>query len=119
MKPQTHEQYLQNYTGPTRQTLDEIRALIQNLVPEAEEYIGYGIPAFRLKGKYLIGYGGAKQHCAIYPGSAILEKYHKELAAYDTSKGTLRLKPGGQLPIELLTKLILELKQERLDTAKS
>ena len=52
MKPQTHDEYLQNFSGAIRQTLDEIRALIRNLVPDAEAYIGYGIPAFRLKGKY-------------------------------------------------------------------
>lgn len=118
MKPQTHEEYLQNCTGPVRQTLDEIRALIQNLVPEAEENIGYGIPVFRLKGKYFIGYGGAKRHCALYPGSGILEKYRDELAVYDTSKGTLRLKPGEPLPIELLSKMILDLKRDRLENVK-
>ena len=119
MKPQTHDEYLQQYIGPIRQTLDEIRALIQNLVPKAEEYIAYGIPVFRLKGKYFIGYGGAKRHCAIYPGSGILEKFHDELAAYDTSKGTLRLKPGEPLPIELLTKMILDLKRDRQGNTNS
>ena len=119
MKPQTHDEYLQNFSGAIRQTLDEIRALIRNLVPDAEEYIGYGIPAFRLKGKYLIGYGGAKQHCAIYPGPAILEKYHEEIAGFDTSKGALRLKPGEPFPTELLTKMILELQRDHLESTKS
>jgi uncharacterized protein YdhG (YjbR/CyaY superfamily) len=119
MKPQTHDEYLQNFTGAIRQTLNEIRALIRSLVPDAEAYIGYGIPAYRLKGKYLIGYGGAKQHCAIYPGSAILEAYREELAGFDTSKGALRLKPGEPLPTELLTKMILELQRDHLENAKS
>jgi len=114
IKPKTHDEYLQNYTGQTRKMLDGIRALVQELVPEAEEYIGYGIPAFRLKGKYFIGYGGAKHHCAIYPGSGILEKFAGELTDYDTSKGTLRLNPEEPLPVELLTPLILNLKRNRL-----
>lgn len=119
MKPQTHDEYLQHYADPIRDTLDEIRALIRDLAPEAEEYIGYGIPAVRLTGKYFIGYGGAKRHCALYPGSGILEKYRDELAAYDTSKGALRLKPGEPLPVKLLSAMILELKRDRMENPKN
>ena len=119
IKPQTHDDYLQHYTGPIRETLDEIRALIRDLVPEAEEYIGYGIPAFLLTGKYFTGYGGAKRLCALYPGSGILDKYRDELAADDTRKGTLRLKPGEPLPVELLSNMILDLKRDRLGNVKS
>jgi biotin carboxylase len=70
-----------------------------------EEVISYGIPAFRLDGKMLLGFGAAARHCAFYPGSHPIEAHRKELAAYDTSKGTIRFPPNRPLPATLVRKL--------------
>jgi uncharacterized protein YdhG (YjbR/CyaY superfamily) len=61
-----------------------------------EECISYGIPGFRLKGKYLVEFGAAAKHCAFYLGSTT-QAYKTELKGYDTSKGTIRFQPDNPL----------------------
>jgi uncharacterized protein YdhG (YjbR/CyaY superfamily) len=81
-----------------------LRENIRSAVPTAEECISYGVPAFRLKGKFLVAYAAAKNHCAFYPGAVI--KSVKELKDYDTSKGTIRFPANKPLPPSLVRKLV-------------
>ena len=67
--------------------------------------MSYGIPGFRLNGKWLVSYGAAKKHCAFYPGS-IVQRFKKELKNHDTSKGTIRFPADEPLPGALVRKII-------------
>jgi uncharacterized protein YdhG (YjbR/CyaY superfamily) len=73
----------------------------------AEECISYQIPAFRLDGRMLVGFGATASHCAFYPMSASTVEAHKdELKGYDTSKGTIRFQTDKPLAIALVRKLV-------------
>ena len=50
-----------------RSMLAEIRAIILKAAPEAEESISYGMPAFKLHGKYLVYFAVWKNHIGLYP----------------------------------------------------
>ncbi len=105
-KPRTIDEYLAPLGGQKRATLQKLRRTIKSAAPGAEECISYGIPAFRLDGKLLVGFGAAANHCAFYPGSHPLEAHRDELEAYDTSKGTIRFRPDRPLPVALVRKLV-------------
>lgn len=45
------DSYPADVEEPKRSTLQELRLMIREVVPEAEEGISYGVPAFRLRGK--------------------------------------------------------------------
>ena len=105
-KLQTIDGYLAPLAGDKRAALEKLRKDICAAAPGAEECISYGIPAFRLGGKMLVGFGAAANHCAFYPGSHPIEAHRKELAAYDTSKGTIRFPPNRPLPATLVRKLM-------------
>ena len=47
-KPTTIDEYLANVSGERRSSLEALRATIRSIIPDAEECISYGIPAFRL-----------------------------------------------------------------------
>jgi uncharacterized protein YdhG (YjbR/CyaY superfamily) len=104
-KPQTHDDYLSAVSPDKRAALGKLRKAIRAAIPKAEECISYGIPAFRLNGKFLIAYGVAANHCAFYPGS-IVQFLKNELAEYDTSKGTIRFPADKPLPVSLVRKMI-------------
>ena len=48
MSQQEVDEYLANLDEPKRTTLKELRQTIRSIVPEAEEGISYGMPAYRL-----------------------------------------------------------------------
>ena len=103
-KPKTPDDYLAAVSADKRGALETLRNNIKAVVPEAEECISYGLPAFRLHGKFLVAYGAARNHCAFYPGG-VIEKL-KELKDYDTSKGTIRFPADKPLPAALVRKLV-------------
>ena len=103
---QTIDQYLAALSVEKRAALQYIRRAIKAAAPGAEECISYGIPAFRLNGRVLVHIGAAAKHCAFYPGAYPIEAHAKALAAYDTSKGTIRFPADRPLPATLVRKLV-------------
>ena len=103
-KPSTPDDYLAALDADKRAALETLRKNIRAAAPKAEECISYGVPAFRLDGKFLVAYGAAKNHCAFYPGAVIGQL--KELKSHDTSKGTLRFPADKPLPPALVRKLV-------------
>lgn len=90
-----------------RAALEKLRTQIKTIVPDAEECISYQLPAFRLNGRALVGFGTAQKHCAFYPWSgSTVKEFSDELKGFDTSKGTIRFQPDKPLPVTLLRKII-------------
>jgi uncharacterized protein YdhG (YjbR/CyaY superfamily) len=90
-----------------RSSLEALRRTIGAAAPDAVEAISYGVPAFKYRGRPLVSLGAAKNHCSFYVQSpAVMDAHHDELASYDTSKGTIRFRPGAPPPDSLITKLV-------------
>lgn len=104
--PQTIDEYLAPLSDEKRAALEKLRMDIKSAVPKAEESISYQIPAFRLAGRLLVGFGAAANHCAFYPGALPVETHKGELKAYDTSKGTIRFLADSPLPAALVRRLV-------------
>ena len=99
--------YLASLPSEAATALRKLREAIRGIAPTAEEGFSYGLPAFRLGGRPLVCYGASKQHCSFYPMSpAVMEDLASDLAAYDTSKGTIRFSPEKPLPLPLVRKLV-------------
>jgi len=106
-KPNTIDEYLAGVNASHRDILWKLRQTIHDVVPNAEETISYGIPAFRLNGRALVFFGAWAKHCAFYPGSsASLKKFRSDLKGFQISKGTIRFSPDNPLPVALVKKLV-------------
>jgi uncharacterized protein YdhG (YjbR/CyaY superfamily) len=106
-KPKTIDEYLTTVKTDHRQALEKLRQTIRAVVPNAEECISYGIPAFRLNGRLLVGFGAWVTHCSFYPmSSTTLGKFRNDLKDFQTSKGTLRFTPDRPLSVRLVKKLV-------------
>ena len=99
------DDYIRQQPVDTRDQLNELRALIKELAPEATEHISYGMPTFKCK-KVLVHFGVQKNHIGFYPGPAPIERYQSELTPYSTSKGTVRFNSKEPLPLELISKMV-------------
>lgn len=105
-KARTIDEYLARLSSEKRAALEKLRKAIKAAAPKAEECVSYQLPAFRLDGRLLVGFGAAAKHCAFYPGSYPIEVCQDELEAYDTSKGAIRFPPDRPLPATLVRKLV-------------
>jgi uncharacterized protein YdhG (YjbR/CyaY superfamily) len=104
-KSKTFDGYLAALSIEKRSALQQLRKAIRAAAPKAVECISYGIPAFRLDRKFLVGLGAGANHCSFYPGAA-LGTLKTALKGYETSKGTVRFSPDKPLPPALVRKLV-------------
>ena len=104
-KAKTVDDYLSRLSDDKRVALERLRQQIRAAAPRAEECISYQMPAFRLDGRMLVWYGAGANHCAFYPGGVVGD-YQKELAGFETSKGTIRFQPDHPLPAALVRKIV-------------
>jgi uncharacterized protein YdhG (YjbR/CyaY superfamily) len=106
-KPKTVDEYLAGLPRGQRAALEGIRKAIRAAVPKGEECISYGVPAFRVDGRVLVGFGAASRHCTFFPMSGTITAAHEaELSGYDTSKGAIRFPAERPLPATLVRKLV-------------
>jgi uncharacterized protein YdhG (YjbR/CyaY superfamily) len=116
MAAATIDEYLAGVPDAKRVPLERLREQIHAAVPEASEAIAYGLPAFKLDGRYFLGFGAAKEYCSFYIGRAPMEAYAAELAGYRLWKGTINFRPDRPLPTELVAKLVqVRLAEHRAD----
>ncbi|HEX9102727.1 MAG TPA: DUF1801 domain-containing protein, partial [Polyangia bacterium] len=93
--------------GEKRAALDALRRTIRSIVPQAEECISYGMPAFRLDGRVVAGFAATAGGCSYYPFSGTtLRTLAKELERYDRTKSALHFGPRQPLPATLVRKLL-------------
>ena len=105
--PPEVEAFLAALPPERRAALEDLRRKIHDAVPEATETIGYGVPAFKLRGRPLVSYGAGKQHCSFYVQSpAVMEAHAEMLAGYRTSKGTVHFSPDAPLPDGIVASLV-------------
>jgi uncharacterized protein YdhG (YjbR/CyaY superfamily) len=112
----TVDEYLANQPEKNRAALENLRIIIRNLVPEAEEKISYGMPMYKFHGM-LVGFAGYKNHLGFYPGS-IVERFADELKDFKTSKGTIQFGVYKPIPEKLLKRIIEAKVEENLSRKK-
>ena len=99
--------YLSAVDEPKRSTLEALRRSIRAAVPEAEEGISYGMPAFRVDGKVVAGFAAFKNHLAYLPHSgSVLAELAEELAGYERTSGSLHFAIDQPLPDDLVRRLV-------------
>jgi uncharacterized protein YdhG (YjbR/CyaY superfamily) len=103
------EDYLAKQPPDRRAALEELRARIAALAPDATEAISYAMPAFRYRDHFLVSYAGWAKHCAFYPLTGSTTAAHAaELAGLSVDKGTIRFVPPQRLSDELLGAIVRE-----------
>jgi len=101
------DRYLEALEEPKRGTLEALRRSILEVVPEAEQGISYGMPAFKVERRTVAGFAAFKHHLSYLPHSgSVLATLADDVAAYETSKGSLRFAVDKPLPRQLVKKLV-------------
>jgi len=99
------DEYIQGFPPETRQILEEVRALIREVAPDAAEKISYAIPTFYLDGN-LVHFAGYVSHIGFYPTSSGIEAFKKELEPYRTSKGAVQFPLDRPIPRDLIRRIV-------------
>ena len=106
MSKQEIDDYLAELPESKRATLEIVRQRILAVIPEAEQCISYGMPAFRVDGKVLAGFAAFKNHLAYLPHSGRVFQEIPELDSFEKTTGSLHFGLDEPLSQEIIQRLI-------------
>jgi len=112
------DEYIAGFPADVQKVLRKVRATIRKAAPNAKETINYGIPTFTLNGN-LVHFAGFKSHVGFYPTPSGIEKFKKELSAYEGAKGSVKFPLDQPIPYALITKIVKFRVKENLEKAKA
>ena len=101
----TVDSYIANQKNEIRPLLEQVRRIIRQAAPEADELIAWQNPTYRLDEQNLIHFGAAKRHIGIYPGAEAIRIFAARLEGLHVSKGTIRFPLDRPVDDELLSDL--------------
>jgi len=102
------DEHLAALPAAQRDLLQHVREVVARVVPDAEETISYGMPAFKGPGRFFVSYAAWQRHCSIYPlTDEFLATHQAELEGYGRTKGSLHFTPARPLPDALIEALAL------------
>jgi uncharacterized protein YdhG (YjbR/CyaY superfamily) len=117
----TIDEFIAAFPDELQEMMKKIRRTIQKAAPKATEKISYGIPTFYLDGN-LVHFSGYKNHIGFYPGAGAIKAFERELAGYETSKGTVQFPLDKKLPVKLITTMVkycVKVQQEKAKAKKA
>lgn len=97
--------YIKDFPEEMQRILHKIRETIHAAIPEADETISYGMPAFKYKGKPVVYFGGWRNHIGFYATPSGNEAFRKELAPYQGAKGSVKFPLDQPMPYDLIEKM--------------
>lgn len=116
--PKNTDEYIASFQETERLLLEQMRAIIKAVVPDAQEVISYGMPAFKLNGM-LVWYAAYTKHIGFYPKPLAIEVFKKELSPYKCSKGAIQFPFDQPLPAALITEIVKFRVMENLKKGKT
>lgn len=107
--------YINKQEPEIKKRLETLRSLILEIFPDAIENISYAMPSYRtVPGKRPFVYMGvAKNHIGIYALHGTLsDALQKQLQPLVGGRGTLQLVNSQPLPLNLIEKALIELREQ-------
>ncbi len=103
--PDSIDAYIAGFPKDVQGILEKIRGIVRDAAPEAEEAIKYQIPTFVLNGN-LVHFAAFQKHIGFYPTPSGVEQFKDDLAAYNSSKGSVQFPLDSPIPYTLIRKIV-------------
>lgn len=110
----TIDEYHSTFPAESRERMEQIRSVIRDIAPEAEEVISYQIPAFKIGKHFLIYYCAFAKHLTLSSpwSEAFLDNFEADLKGLKVSKSAIQFPLSQPLPVDLIRQMVAFRKQE-------
>src|ERR1700743_2310125 len=113
---QTVDEYIAAQAKNVQPLLQDLRKVIRESAPGAEELISYNMPYYKLGGR-LVYFCAFSKHIGFYALTSAIKAFQKELKGYKTSTGTVQLPIDKPIPKMLVKRIIKYRVKENLAKA--
>ena len=100
------DNYIGAFPSAVKKQLKDMRAIIKEAAPEAQELFSYGMPAYKLNGM-LVYFAGYKGHIGFYPTPSGIKKFLPKLKAFKCSKAAVQFPIDQPLPKDLIKEIVV------------
>ncbi len=100
------DRYIADFPEEIQSLLNQVRSTITQTAPEAEESIGYGMPAYKIHGKPLVYFAAFKNHIGFYATPTGHAEFAKELSKYKQGKGSVQFPIDQPMPLKLIAQIV-------------
>lgn len=99
-------EYLASKPRQSRAALERVRRAIRKAVPAAKEELSYQKPVYLLHDVPVLYFAGWTSHYSLFPATdALVAAFRRELAPYESSKGTIKLPIAEPVPERLIARI--------------
>ncbi|KJR44377.1 hypothetical protein UF75_5244 [Desulfosporosinus sp. I2] len=111
------DEYIQKFPSEVQEILKNLRKVIKESAPDAEEKMSYQMPTFTLLGN-LVHFAAHKNHIGFYPTPSGINAFKQELSEYKGSKGAIQFPIVKPIPYELISKIVKFRVAENIEKAE-
>jgi len=122
MKAKTREfkstdEYIRSFPERVQKKLQELRELVNEQAPEAQEKISYRMPAFFLN-RNIVYFAAYAKHIGFYPGAGVIRAFKNKLSKYKNAKGSVQFPHEVPLSRQLIKQMVRFKVQENAQKKK-
>lgn len=103
--PKNIDEYIAAFPAQVQEVLNQVRQVIHDAAPQAQETISYQMPTFTLHGN-LVHFAAHKNHLGFYPTPSGIENFKDELSAYKHAKGSVQFPLNEPIPYDLIARIV-------------
>jgi uncharacterized protein YdhG (YjbR/CyaY superfamily) len=100
------ETYIQQFPDNVQEILQNIRKLVKDNAPGAEESFAYGMPAYKTNKKPLVYFAAFKTHIGLYATPSGHRAFQDELSKYKQGKGSVQFPINKPIPYKLIERIV-------------
>jgi uncharacterized protein YdhG (YjbR/CyaY superfamily) len=114
--PASIDEYIAGFPSEIQEILQNIRQVIREAAPQAQEKISYQMPTFFLHGN-LVHFAAFPKHIGFYPVPSGIEHFKEELSVYKQGKGSVQFPLDQPIPYDLIRRIVEFRSSENLHKA--
>ena len=104
-RPKTVPEYIAAADKAARPKLRDLRKVIRATAPGAVESLKWSMPSYSYR-RILVNFAAFKNHVSLFPGTATIRAFQKQLTKYGASGATIRFPLDQPLPLPLIRRLV-------------
>ncbi|HSI75444.1 MAG TPA: DUF1801 domain-containing protein [Lunatimonas sp.] len=98
--------YIAAFPAEVRDVLSQIRTIILETAPDAEEGFAYQMPSYKTYGKPLVYFAAFENHIGLYATPTGHDAFKERLAGYKQGKGSVQFPLDQPIPYKLIREIV-------------
>lgn len=103
--PKNMDEYIAGFPPDVQKSLQQMRAIVREVAPDAKEVLKYRMPTFVLQ-ENLVHFAAFDKHIGFYPTPSAMAAFSSDLKDYAHAKGSVQFPLNRPVPFALIKRMV-------------